>query len=1087
MATFSVNDQARRAVATANGSNDSFSFSFQVNATTDVKVYVDGTLKTAGSHYDIVNSSAAAGLNTDGTGVAKFTGGNVPANNAIVTILSDVPVARTSVYTAGGNITATSLEADLDTLTMVVGDREERDGRALTAPVNDAADVDMTLPAKDTRKGTVLGFNATSGNPEAGPTIADVSSLSAITADIAALADIEDGTTATDAISGLAAIKTNVTTVAGISGNVTTVAGITSNISSVVSNASNINTVAGAITNVNNVGGSISNVNTVAGSISNVNALAASAVIADMALLATTDVIADMALLATTDVISDMNTLATSDIVSDLNTLATTDIVSDLNTLATADIVSDINTLATSDIVSDLNTLATSDIVSDINTLATSDIVSDLNTLATSDFVSDLNAVQAIASNVTSVAGNASNINSAVSNASNINTVAGAITNVNNVGGSIANVNTVASNISGVNSFAERYRVASSDPTSSLDEGDLAYNTTSNAFKFYNGSSWQSVNVSGIGSLADDSSPQLGGALDVQTHSIVSTSNRDITIDPNGTGDIVLDANVGIGTTPDRDLHVKGASGDPVHFKLEGDASDYARIMFDDGTTDNIGELRYNFGSDYMSFNTNSAERMRLTSAGLLGLGVSSPATPLEVFTNANALGIRLSTTGGNKVVDILNNGSSGAAEVRGYYNNNSGTQVEGFRLEASGDTFFNGGKVGIGTASPSEPLHVSATSGAAAVFERTNSASVGIRLLGNGMTAATAPKISAESGPDMAFTVNNGEAFRVDSSRNVLIGKTASNIATEGIELRANDDVMITQSGDVCLYLNRLSSDGNIIDFRKDGTTVGSIGIQSSGFYIDGESGHEGIRFANGAITPRENGSDSDGASDLGASNNRFKDGYFSGTVYSTSLRGQNDTDTGIDVGDTGSTADNLIFLTGGSERFRVNGSGHLNIGQSSTSSPGAGNTTTGTAIQSSGLAFFSSASGYVSINRNGDGTRIQFNNSGNTRGTITVTGTSTAYNTSSDRRLKSNIQDATSASAKIDAIQVRQFDWTEDGSHQDYGMIAQELKAIEPLAVSGSEDSKDMMGVDYSKLVPMLIKEIQQLRGRVAALEAS
>ena len=285
MATFSVNDQARRAVATANGSNDSFSFSFQVNATTDVKVYVDGTLKTAGSHYNIVNSSAAAGLNTDGTGVAKFTGGNVPANNAIVTILSDVPVARTSVYTAGGNITATSLEADLDTLTMVVGDREERDGRALTAPVNDAADVDMTLPAKDTRKGTVLGFNATSGNPEAGPTIADVSSLSAITADIAALADIEDGTTATDAISGLAAIKTNVTTVAGISGNVTTVAGITSNISSVVSNASNINTVAGAITNVNNVGGSISNVNTVAGAISNVNALAASAVIADMALL----------------------------------------------------------------------------------------------------------------------------------------------------------------------------------------------------------------------------------------------------------------------------------------------------------------------------------------------------------------------------------------------------------------------------------------------------------------------------------------------------------------------------------------------------------------------------------------------------------------------------------------------------------------------------------------------------------------------------------------------------------------------------------------------------------------------------------
>ena len=167
MATFSVNDQVRRVVATGDGSNDSFSFSFQVNATTDVKVYVDGTLKTAGSHYNIVDSSAAAGLNTDGTGVAKFTGGNIPANATTVTILSDVPVARTSVYTSGGNITAASLEADLDTMTMMNGDREERDTRALLAPVQDPTTIDMTLPAKADRAGKVLGFDSSTGNPEA--------------------------------------------------------------------------------------------------------------------------------------------------------------------------------------------------------------------------------------------------------------------------------------------------------------------------------------------------------------------------------------------------------------------------------------------------------------------------------------------------------------------------------------------------------------------------------------------------------------------------------------------------------------------------------------------------------------------------------------------------------------------------------------------------------------------------------------------------------------------------------------------------------------------------------------------------------
>jgi hypothetical protein len=77
----------------------------------------------------------------------------------------------------------------------------------------------------------------------------------------------------------------------------------------------------------------------------------------------------------------------------------------------------------------------------------------------------------------------------------NVNTVGSAIANVNTTASNIASVNTTASNISGVNSFADRYRVASSDPTSSLDEGDLVYNTTTNVLKYYNGSAWSSIGV----------------------------------------------------------------------------------------------------------------------------------------------------------------------------------------------------------------------------------------------------------------------------------------------------------------------------------------------------------------------------------------------------------------------------------------------------------------------------------------------------------------------------------------------------------------------------------------------------------------
>ena len=164
MATFSVNDQTRRVVASGAAE---VSFSFQVNATSDVKVFVDGTQKTESTHYDIKTSADAAGLNTDGTGKVVFTTGNVPAGTTTVTILSDVPAARTSVYTAGGNITATSLEADFDTMTMLIADREERDSRALLAPVDDPTTIDMTIPDKDTRAGKVLGFNSSTGNPEA--------------------------------------------------------------------------------------------------------------------------------------------------------------------------------------------------------------------------------------------------------------------------------------------------------------------------------------------------------------------------------------------------------------------------------------------------------------------------------------------------------------------------------------------------------------------------------------------------------------------------------------------------------------------------------------------------------------------------------------------------------------------------------------------------------------------------------------------------------------------------------------------------------------------------------------------------------
>ena len=174
--------------------------------------------------------------------------------------------------------------------------------------------------------------------------------------------------------------------------------------------------------------------------------------------------------------------------------------------------------------------------------------------------------------------------------------------------------------------------------------------------------------------------------------------------------------------------------------------------------------------------------------------------------------------------------------------------------------------------------------------------------------------------------------------------------------------------------------------------------------------------------------------------------------------------------------------FGSVGGEDMRLDASGNLLVGKTST-----GDSIVGAELQPSG-ALISCRDGSIAalFNRlSSNGEVVRFNRQGVDVGSIDVTTTATSYTTSSDQRLKDNIADADDAGSKIDSIQVRKYDWKADGSHQDYGMIAQELQTVAPEAVSGDADSDDMMGVDYSKLVPMLIKEIQSLRNRVAQLE--
>ena len=181
-----------------------------------------------------------------------------------------------------------------------------------------------------------------------------------------------------------------------------------------------------------------------------------------------------------------------------------------------------------------------------VDTSTVAGIASDVTTVA--GISSNVTTVAGISSNVTSVAGVSSNVTTVAGISSNVTTVAGISSNVTSVASIASNVTTVANNISDVNNFAAVYRIGSSDPTSSLDEGDLFYNSTDNNLKYYNGSSWTSIDT-GLTDIVGDSTPQLGGNLDVQAREInTSTSNGNIILAPDGTGMLEVKGNTNAGT-----------------------------------------------------------------------------------------------------------------------------------------------------------------------------------------------------------------------------------------------------------------------------------------------------------------------------------------------------------------------------------------------------------------------------------------------------------------------------------------------------------------------------------------------------------
>jgi hypothetical protein len=168
------------------------------------------------------------------------------------------------------------------------------------------------------------------------------------------------------------------------------------------------------------------------------------------------------------------------------------------------------------------------------------------------------------------------------------------------------------------------------------------------------------------------------------------------------------------------------------------------------------------------------------------------------------------------------------------------------------------------------------------------------------------------------------------------------------------------------------------------------------------------------------------------------------------------------------------LIMRTNTTERMRITSGGEVLVGLTSTLDQAKVAISYDNGLNQ-GLIIANTASGTADA--------VRFKVNGSTVGSINTSTTATLYNTSSDYRLKDNIVNA--PSGNIDDVKVRSFDWKSDGSHIQYGFIAQELVEVAPYAVHQPQDPEEMMAVDYSKLVPMMIKEIQDLKQRIKILE--
>ena len=366
-------------------------------------------------------------------------------------------------------------------------------------------------------------------------------------------------------------------------------------------------------------------------------------------------------------------------------------------------------------------------------------------------------------------------------------------------------------------------------------------------------------------------------------------------------------------------------------------------------------------------------------SAEALGIGTTSPSVPLSVVGDIQTSTKLITKTTNGEVIrferasDSLRYSSITTNALDGGEAFISFKVHDGVSSTSQADVLHlkGNGNVGISTVSPEAKLHVkdnttvigNGSSGYATInFHSATTSSARYGSIRKNYDSPYDMRIrgsnSTDSVPLIFETASNAEAMRVDSSQNVIVGHTSADDTTASASLRSDGRIYSTVSGDQCLSLNRLASDGEIIAFKQASALVGNIGTNSGQLFIANEDGSTdtGLLFgesgttARAIIPARADGSVLDNALDLGYSSGKFKDLYLSGTAnvgetLSMSHTGNTSTisltqkaGTQNSVAtitsnreDTSSSASRLLFSTNNGtstlQRMRINNGGDISF----------------------------------------------------------------------------------------------------------------------------------------------------------------